>query len=193
MSAPRKQKKQSPSSLPLEQKEEMFIRDVLSGMDKREAYKKHLAPGFDGDDTVITALVNAALTKPYIAARMNALKRGSGGTVDEIIDMAWRTIRNDETTMAERDRAIGVLKEFGALDSGETKTVDPSTMCEYLASFAGNPPSELDKMPGGLKGILRRLCSLCGIPAIRLLQEAGVLAEEEEPSKEPHAEEKPEG
>ena len=121
----------------------------------------------------------ALLKRPDVVARIEYLKAHvpaekvvSGVDLKSVIATCKRIIDTAETNQ-ERLSAINVLDKLGVFDK-ETKDdgvqrMDPAAICEYLATFAAHPASELARIPGGLVGLVKGLMELTGVDGLAML------------------------
>jgi len=87
-----------------------------------------------------------------------------------------RAIIDGDYKTPDKLSAINTLNKLGVFDNetkDDGKRMDPSALCEYLASFRGAPAKELSRIPGGLKGLMVRLMELTGASALQLIAVLG--------------------
>ncbi len=85
--------------------------------------------------------------------------------LQSVVKTCREVIDGFKSSPLQRLRAVEVLNKLGVFDNenkNDIKRMDPSAVCEYLAQFAAAPSKELERMPGGLSGMMKRLMDLTG-------------------------------
>lgn len=128
------------------------------------------------------ARVTTMLAQPGVQDRLKFLtskreeleKEGVRNGVDlkRVIRACQDIIEDQNSKPTDKTTAINTLDKLGVFDN-ETKDdgvqrMDPGAVCEYLATFAAHPASELARIPGGLAGLVKRLMELTGAKAAEI-------------------------
>jgi len=152
------------TSLPLPKPEwERFAQEIKGGKSRTESYM--LAYGTT-DRTLASKSAWRLMQNEAIKGRvifLSPLAVKEEVDLKSVIHTCQEVIEDSEST-PQKLKAIEVLNKLGVFDN-ESKTVhrmDPGAMCEYLAQFASHPATELEHIPGGLSGLMRRLMDLTG-------------------------------
>jgi len=152
------------TSLPLPKPEwEKFAQEIKSGKSRTESY---MAAYGTTDRTLASKSAWRLMQNEAIKGRVVFL---SPLAVKEEVDLksvihTCQTVIEDSESTPQKLKAIEVLNKLGVFDN-ESKTIqrmDPAAMCEYLAQFASHPARELEHIPGGLSGLMKRLMDLTG-------------------------------
>lgn len=112
------------------------------------------------------------LRNPEITSRIDFLVKartegkGSGASTDlQSVIQTCIEIMETEDNIRDRLAAITTLERLGVFkdeEKGDGERMDPSAICEYLASFAAKSAKELARIPDGLKDLMKRLVELTG-------------------------------
>jgi len=177
------------TSLPLPKPEwERFAQEIKSGKSRTESYM--LAYGTT-DRTLASKSAWRLMQNEAIKGRvifLSPLAVKEELDLKSVIHTCQEVIEDSEST-PQKLKAIEVLNKLGVFDN-ESKTIqrmDPAALCEYLAQFASHPARELEHIPGGLSGLMKRLMDLTGASKesmIEALDEAtGVKVEDKAPEE----------
>jgi len=142
---------------------EKFAQEIKSGKSRTESY---MAAYGTTDRTLASKSAWRLMQNDQIKGRVIFL---SPLAVKEEVDLksvihTCQTVIEDSESTPQKLKAIEVLNKLGVFDN-ESKTIqrmDPAAMCEYLAQFASHPARELEHIPGGLSGLMKRLMDLTG-------------------------------
>ena len=152
------------TSLPLPKPEwERFAQEIKGGKSRTESY---MAAYGTTDRTLASKSAWRLMQNDQIKGRVIFL---SPLAVKEEVDLksvihTCQTVIEDSESTPQKLKAIEVLNKLGVFDN-ESKTIqrmDPAALCEYLAQFASHPARELEHIPGGLSGLMKRLIALTG-------------------------------
>ena len=152
------------TSLPLPKPEwEKFAQEIKSGKSRTESYMSAYGTT---DRTLASKSAWRLMQNDQIKGRVVFL---SPLAVKEEVDLksvihTCQTVIEDSESTPQKLKAIEVLNKLGVFDN-ESKTInrmDPASLCEYLTQFENNPERELEHIPGGLSGLMRRLMDLTG-------------------------------
>ena len=152
------------TSLPLPKPEwEKFAQEIKSGKSRTESYMSAYGTT---DRTLASKSAWRLMQNDQIKGRVIFL---SPLAVKEEVDLksvihTCQTVIEDSESTPQKLKAIEVLNKLGVFDN-ESKTIqrmDPAALCEYLAQFASHPARELEHIPGGLSGLMKRLIALTG-------------------------------
>ena len=152
------------TSLPLPKPEwEKFAQEIKSGKSRTESYMSAYGTT---DRTLASKSAWRLMQNDQIKGRVIFL---SPLAVKEEVDLksvihTCQTVIEDSESTPQKLKAIEVLNKLGVFDN-ESKTIkrmDPAAMCEYLAQFASHPARELEHIPGGLSGLMKRMMDLTG-------------------------------
>ena len=160
------------TSLPLPKPEwEKFAQEIKSGKSRTESYM--LAYGTT-DRTLASKSAWRLMQNDQIKGRvifLSPLAVKEEVDLKSVIHTCQEVIEDGEST-PQKLKAIEVLNKLGVFDN-ESKTIqrmDPAAMCEYLAQFASHPARELEHIPGGLSGLMKRLMDLTGASKEAMLE-----------------------
>ena len=152
------------TSLPLPKPEwERFAQEIKSGKSRTESY---MAAYGTTDRTLASKSAWRLMQNEAIKGRvifLSPLAVKEEVDLKSVIHTCQEVIEGSEST-PQRLKAIEVLNKLGVFDN-DSKTInrmDPASLCEYLAQFKNNPERELEHIPGGLSGLMRRLMDLTG-------------------------------
>jgi len=152
------------TSLPLPKPEwERFAQEIKSGKSRTESY---MAAYGTTDRTLASKSAWRLMQNDQIKGRvvfLSPLAVKEEVDLKSVIHTCQEVIEDSEST-PQKLKAIEVLNKLGVFDN-ESKTInrmDPAAMCEYLAQFASHPATELEHIPGGLSGLMKRLMDLTG-------------------------------
>jgi len=142
---------------------EKFAQEIKSGHSRTEAYMSTYGIT---DRTKASRSAWRLMQNEAIKGRVVFL---SPLAVKEEVDLksvihTCQTVIEDSESTPQKLKAIEVLNKLGVFDN-ESKTIqrmDPAALCEYLAQFASHPARELEHIPGGLSGLMKRLIALTG-------------------------------
>ena len=142
---------------------EKFAQEIKSGHSRTEAYMSTYGIT---DRTKASRSAWRLMQNEAIKGRVVFL---SPLAVKEEVDLksvihTCQTVIEDSESTPQKLKAIEVLNKLGVFDN-ESKTIqrmDPAALCEYLAQFASHPARELEHIPGGLSGLMKRLMDLTG-------------------------------
>ena len=142
---------------------EKFAQEIKSGKSRTESY---MAAYGTTDRTLASKSAWRLMQNDQIKGRVIFL---SPLAVKEEVDLksvihTCQTVIEDSESTPQKLKAIEVLNKLGVFDN-ESKTIqrmDPAALCEYLAQFASHPARELEHIPGGLSGLMKRLIALTG-------------------------------
>ena len=150
------------------QRYEKFVIQVFRGVQKYQAYQAAISPGA----SKIRAGQGAShiLRLPKIVQRLQyLLEKEVAAKVERSMDIQEMRAKLETIarfgTANEAVMAIKQLREWDSEDAeraGKVKRMDPAALCEYLAQFASHPARELEHIPGGLSGLMKRLIALTG-------------------------------
>ena len=152
------------TSLPLPKPEwERFAQEIKGGKSRTESY---MAAYGTTDRTLASKSAWRLMQNEAIKGRvifLSPLAVKEEVDLKSVIHTCQEVIEDSEST-PQKLKAIEVLNKLGVFDN-ESKTIhrmDPGAMCEYLAQFASHPVRELEHIPGGLSGLMKRLMDLTG-------------------------------
>jgi len=160
------------TSLPLPKPEwERFAQEIKGGKSRTESY---MAAYGTTDRTLASKSAWRLMQNDQIKGRVIFL---SPLAVKEEVDLksvihTCQTVIEDSESTPQKLKAIEVLNKLGVFDN-ESKTIqrmDPAAMCEYLAQFASHPARELEHIPGGLSGLMKRLMDLTGASSEKMIE-----------------------
>ena len=160
------------TSLPLPKPEwERFAQEIKGGKSRTESY---MAAYGTTDRTLASKSAWRLMQNDQIKGRVIFL---SPLAVKEEVDLksvihTCQTVIEDSESTPQKLKAIEVLNKLGVFDN-ESKTIqrmDPAALCEYLAQFASHPARELEHIPGGLSGLMKRLIALTGASKESMLE-----------------------
>jgi len=142
---------------------EKFAQEIKGGKSRTESY---MAAYGTTDRTLASKSAWRLMQNDQIKGRVIFL---SPLAVKEEVDLksvihTCQTVIEDSESTPQKLKAIEVLNKLGVFDN-ESKTIqrmDPAALCEYLAQFASHPARELEHIPGGLSGLMKRLIALTG-------------------------------
>jgi len=142
---------------------EKFAQEIKSGHSRTEAYMSTYGIT---DRTKASRSAWRLMQNEAIKGRVIFL---SPLAVKEEVDLksvihTCQTVIEDSESTPQKLKAIEVLNKLGVFDN-ESKMInrmDPASLCEYLTQFENNPERELEHIPGGLSGLMRRLMDLTG-------------------------------
>ena len=143
---------------------EKFAQEIKSGHSRTEAYMSTygITDRTKASRSAWRLMQNEAIKGRVIFLSPLAVKEEVD--LKSVIHTCQEVIEGKESTTPQRLKAIEVLNKLGVFDN-ESKTIqrmDPAALCEYLAQFASHPATELEHIPGGLSGLMRRLMDLTG-------------------------------
>ena len=150
---------------------EKFAQEIKSGHSRTEAYMSTYGIT---DRTKASRSAWRLMQNEAIKGRVVFL---SPLAVKEEVDLksvihTCQTVIEDSESTPQKLKAIEVLNKLGVFDN-ESKTIqrmDPAALCEYLAQFASHPARELEHIPGGLSGLMKRLIALTGASKESMLE-----------------------
>ena len=160
------------TSLPLPKPEwERFAQEIKGGKSRTESY---MAAYGTTDRTLASKSAWRLMQNDQIKGRVIFL---SPLAVKEEVDLksvihTCQTVIEDSESTPQKLKAIEVLNKLGVFDN-ESKTIqrmDPAALCEYLAQFASHPARELEHIPGGLSGLMKRLMDLTGASSEKMIE-----------------------
>ena len=106
-----------------------------------------------------------AIARVEFLVREKALgkKSKTGTNLQQVIKTCLDIVETSDKT-SEKMSAITTLNKLKVFDDDrdDSARMDPGMICEYLASFAASPVSELEHIPGGLQGLMERVMDLTG-------------------------------
>ena len=143
---------------------EKFAQEIKSGHSRTEAYMSTygITDRTKASRSAWRLMQNEAIKGRVIFLSPLAVKEEVD--LKSVIHTCQEVIEGKESTTPQRLKAIEVLNKLGVFDN-ESKTIqrmDPAALCEYLAQFASHPARELEHIPGGLSGLMKRLMDLTG-------------------------------
>jgi hypothetical protein len=155
----------------LNARRENFCKLVSAGVKPVPAYMRTYE---SADRNASKSAAYRMLKNPQVAERVAFLtKERTEAKLGETSDVDFRAVIKtcndiiaDSEKTSDKLSAINTLNKLGVFDDaakGDGKQMDPGSVCEYLARFAGNPEKSLKMIPGGLKGLLERLMDLAGV------------------------------
>ncbi len=111
------------------------------------------------------------LRKAVVRERITYLRKQRENEKNKEIDLSsviktCREVIETSESTAQRLKSIEVLNKLGVFDNetrDDNKRMDPSAICEYLASFRGAPAEHLKHIPGGAKWMFKSLMKLTGL------------------------------
>ena len=150
---------------------EKFAQEIKSGKSRTESY---MAAYGTTDRTLASKSAWRLMQNDQIKGRVIFL---SPLAVKEEVDLksvihTCQTVIEDSESTPQKLKAIEVLNKLGVFDN-ESKTIqrmDPAALCEYLAQFASHPARELEHIPGGLSGLMKRLMDLTGASSEKMIE-----------------------
>jgi len=143
---------------------EKFAQEIKSGHSRTEAYMSTygITDRTKASRSAWRLMQNEAIKGRVIFLSPLAVKEEVD--LKSVIHTCQEVIEGKESTTPQRLKAIEVLNKLGVFDN-ESKTIkrmDPAALCEYLAQFASHSARELEHIPGGLSGLMKRLMDLTG-------------------------------
>ena len=143
---------------------ERFAQEIKSGHSRTEAYMSTygITDRTKASRSAWRLMQNEAIKGRVIFLSPLAVKEEVD--LKSVIHTCQEVIEGKESTTPQRLKAIEVLNKLGVFDN-ESKTIqrmDPAALCEYLAQFASHSARELEHIPGGLSGLMKRMIALTG-------------------------------
>jgi len=146
---------------------EKFAQEIKSGHSRIEAYMSTygITDRIKASRSAWRLMQNEAIKGRVVFLSPLAVKEEVD--LKSVIHTCQEVIEGEEgkeSTTPQKLKAIEVLNKLGVFDN-ESKTIqrmDPAALCEYLAQFASHPARELEHIPGGLSGLMKRLMDLTG-------------------------------
>lgn len=155
---------------------EKYSKFISLGVEKTIAYMRVYE---SENKTTARRNTRKLLKNDIIKARVGYLKRiradkNLGDVGVNLRSVIQTCVEILETTSNVKDKLAAIttldkLKVFDGESRDEGQRMDPTELCEYLASFAAGSAKELGKIPDGLKGLMERLMDLTGASVAELM------------------------